>query len=337
MVENPANNLGQKNQEPQNHWIEKVTKQVGSLDVNPRYLSIRQQNPGENASVNSSRRDELTGVFNETDNMRTFIASRLGRTIKEGEKWVCIYADVDNLKAANTKIGRPFGDAIIKWGAKQVSNTLDQVDFNDATEIYFIRSKDGADESMVWIMGLEDNQIEALSRGLNKAQEPIILKDPVFTLSTSAVLISSEEPSLKEEIKKTKDWLEKKDEETRSVPFNFYQQIKNKVEVVVKGSKIIKDLVRLSGTHIMEKFAEIDINALVELFVNDFGDSRISSDLLKILFEIVSIKSVITPQMAKGAAAFVQVIAPQELAGPGEKMPPERIHQIFQDIFGKSE
>jgi GGDEF domain-containing protein len=113
---------------PQNNF-EQIVKSVGiTLNTPPRYLY-------DNFSFKEeTTKDELTGLPIESDVVRKKIAGRLGQATRDNQGWVCIYADADNLKTANTKFGRDFGDLVIKYGAAVILETIDRIGLNKNTE-----------------------------------------------------------------------------------------------------------------------------------------------------------------------------------------------------------
>lgn len=232
--------------------------------------------------------DPRTGVPVENDDMRTFLASKLTQSIKEGKGWACIYADADNLKGANN-FGRLFGNALIVHGMAAVCTAIDEVGLEDAS-IFATRQDQAADEAVIWLFDVSDEQIERVTERvvqLNRTRKK--LDDPPFTFSTSAAMISSKDPEIQDEQTRTRDWL-RDPQNSNAKAFDMYNHIKDRGDDETKIIKISKDLARLP---LEEASKAKNVEEVIELFVKDLGGTRVSGKLLATCFAIVRNQTVL--------------------------------------------
>lgn len=229
--------------------------------------------------------DRFTHIPIEDDSTRGVIATKLSACIKDDGQFAILYTDLDQLKAANDRVGRPFGDSYIKWGAARVFEELDKLNLSFNVEVAAIKPGYAADEIIVFLMYSSVEDLEKL-KGLEQAlKTPVELENPSFTLSLSHGLITSEEPKIKERLeKKEKAWLE---EDNRRIAFEFLNDLIAEASTLTKTQKILKDPSRLD----IEELQGKDILSIINTISKTLGGTRISGPLLERVLKLVAILS----------------------------------------------
>jgi GGDEF domain-containing protein len=243
--------------------------------------------------------DRLTGLPIEDDTIRTEIAKKLDDSIKSGKNFACIYADVDNLKTANG-ISRTFGDEIIRSDAARVCSMLDGMNMEEAS-LFVVRQTHAADETVVWVFDLTDEQLRELrekNNELNRQKANIETSpDQNFTISTTAAMVDSQTAQLQEGISATKQYLEEDDGRTS---LNFLKDITEYVDNRAKMLKIAKDIARLPVEQLGEG-EQTKTAKVIDILSKTLGGSRISEPLLRTILTITA-----------SSATMEKLTAPQE-------------------------
>jgi hypothetical protein len=211
-----------------------------------------------------------------------------------------------------------------------ILETIDRIGLNKNTEIYALRQTQAADETVVWIFGLTTEELEKLKKELEDIQ-PVKLTEPKYEFSVTSAILDNDNEAIKENLEKTRKWLKG---EERRIPLDFYQEIKDKSDAIVKQIKISKGLLKLP---INELINDQGLNQLIKLMVNDFGDTRINGAVLEIICKLVSLQTLQalrTSDKCKDAFnEFLFDIGVSEQKILSVKTP-EDIHNLFKDLFG---
>lgn len=230
--------------------------------------------------------DSLTGLPILNNEVRKVIIGEFSECIKNNGKWACINIDADQLKTANTKYGRAFGDEYINWEVAITTKAIEDAALSNTSTVRVVRPTHAADEAIVWFFNLSDDDMQKMQ----KLQESIGITVPIpelsFTFSLSTGLIKSDDLSIQKSLSETQKWL-------KAVPnrsaFDFFQMIEDKTEEQAKLEKISKDLYRLPLADLMK---EQNISLLIEIMKNNLGGSRISAHLLELILKLQSIQTV---------------------------------------------
>ncbi len=308
-----------------NPWFEKLTQQGLDLTIAEKHRQIV-------APIGGLVRDELTGLYIENDHLRTFLATKLGNCVSNGKKFACIYSDADNLKKANTQHGRDLGDMVIIDATAHLSQSLEKVGLSDQVKTYFHREKQGADEIVIWLFDLSEEQLTRLKKQFTEVDSSRTIKNPDFTFSTTTVVLDGEDPRLANYYKETANWLTANNSE---IPYDFYQKIKNTADFDVKLIKTSKDLVRLPMDQLL---TTVNIHKFIEILVSNLGDSRISSQLLEVICKLSSIEGVLSVMGSQEYEQQYKLLL-EKLGITKEDLTkaktPKMLLDIFQDLFGK--
>ncbi len=264
--------------EPANKFEQPLREKGIPLDVPERFLDTTNLPDGTHI-------DPRTGLPIEDGAFRTALAEQFSDCIRRGKNWMMIYADVDNLKSANTKHGREFGDMVIKYGAAQITKALTDIPFSEETQIIATRQTGAADETVVWLFDISDEQISQIERNMASVNEPVTITDPPFTFSTSAVALPSRDNPMQAEIESARTYL---GNNPTAIAYNEYQQIKNLGDSMAHAMKEEKDQERMPR----EQLAAADSQEATAIIVESLGDSRIGNNLLREALDIVGNKTV---------------------------------------------
>ncbi|MDO9028421.1 MAG: hypothetical protein Q7U68_06135 [Candidatus Roizmanbacteria bacterium] len=129
--------------------------------------------------------DRLTGLPILNNETRNILVNDFSNAIKNNSRWVCLYADADQLKTANTKHGRGFGDVYIKWESALITQTINDLHFSEEMIIRVIRPTYAADEIIIWLFNLQEKDFEKTHKlqELISQQQRIDELDFTFSLS----------------------------------------------------------------------------------------------------------------------------------------------------------
>ncbi|MBI3366476.1 diguanylate cyclase [Candidatus Roizmanbacteria bacterium] len=232
--------------------------------------------------------DELTGLPVENSKLRKALARELTRCAKQNKNWTVMYVDLDQLKTANDKIDRRFGDVFILWGAAQITNAITEYSKNGAIDLekktILYRPKEAADELAIYFFDVTEDEMKAINemqlRLVDRGSHPIIDVDKKkFRFSLSSGLVTSKDPVVNRMVERAK---EQKDLKIYFELFNIVNDITGDIS---KAAKIIKDLKRLKPN----SFRVNSINQFIELIKRDIGGSRVSEDLIEVILQLHTI------------------------------------------------
>jgi GGDEF domain-containing protein len=256
--------------------FEERVRAVGiELDIPDRFINT-------DRFPESTHIDPLTGLPIEEDAMRIQVAQEFTDCIKEGKHWVMVYSDADNLKQANKRHKREFGDTVIRYGAARPTQLADQLNLPDEVSTYAMRQTGAADETVMWFFGVTEDQIEQIKNLTGPIGEKKKISDPEFTFSVSAVALSSTDESLQDQITQTREFL---DGNPDSKAFNLFKTIKEKADTETQIMKISKDVERLPVERLSAASGYEDIKSII---IEEIGDSRISEKLLSHVLDIIA-------------------------------------------------
>lgn len=317
----------QSTQEPisqLNPWKETLEQQGINFEIPPRFLELP-------PDIHIENRDRNTGLAVETDTLRRDIAVALSRCIRDGKNWAVVYSDVDNLKQANEKIDRDFGDMVIRYGAASTTRAVEEVDVSPNAQVIATRRGQAADETIIWLFDISTEELERLEKKFKEPETSTEVRDPNFTFSTSTVLITSNDPKIQEQIEQTKSWLKETDDR---IAFEFYQTLTTIAETDVKLLKTAKDLARLP----IEQLLTVEgVNGFIEVITQNLGNSRIGDELLETILKLTgtaSIKAIIGS--IKNREAYQLLL--QELGISEEEVrqngDPRKMLSLFERLFG---
>lgn len=226
--------------------------------------------------------DHLTGLPVEDNVLRRSIIENLGTCIKNGTNFACVFADVDQLKSANN-IDRKLGDEVIKYGAAQVTGLVADLDLENVTT-YITRQTDAADETVMWLFGLTDEQTASLKQKTSefrRKKDTVTLDDGrVLPLSSSASLATSKDDKVIDRVNSLQSEL---NADPQKQPYGFYEDLKTELDDRVKIFKIAKEI---ANVPIDQASGVRGVNAIINLFAEEFGGQRTSKQLLKALMRI---------------------------------------------------
>lgn len=263
-------------QEPQtiNPWRQRLEAQGLSFTISPKLR--------ETPQVSDLRRDRLTGIAMESDDIRQTVAERLSACIKEGRPWAFIHTDEDSLKLANDTYDRKLGDMVIILGAARIGTVIENVQLAPQVEVIAARPGDAADEINLWLFGASEDELQRLRVELIAAESPLQTQDPPFDFSVTTTVISSSDESIKDMLETAKMWLAENPEKTE---YDIYEKVKEKAETIVHLRKIEKDFERIKNIS-----PEMGVEETIEQISREFGDRRLSRVVLQRLLEIVAKK-----------------------------------------------
>ncbi|PIY70151.1 hypothetical protein COY89_02590, partial [Candidatus Roizmanbacteria bacterium CG_4_10_14_0_8_um_filter_36_36] len=192
--------------------------------------------------------DELTGLPLETDEVRRKVANQLGICLRAGKKFAVIYTDTDNLKQTNTVHGRDLGDMVIKYGVAVAAGIIEKTQFNSEAEIYFFKPTSAADETIIWVFGVSDEDLNNIKKAIDEIR-PIKVDNLNYVFSTTSSVVDSQHPDIAAIVDETTTWF--KGNESR-IPFDLYQEVEKKADSINHQLKIDKDLNRLSPEELIK-------------------------------------------------------------------------------------
>jgi GGDEF domain-containing protein len=258
--------------EPRNKWEDHLRSKGVPLDTFHHFFSEE--------IIEGEVPDNQTGLMVETDNLRRKLAEQFSKSIKSGENWAILYGDADNLKAANTRHGREYGDMLIKYGAAVLTKVLSELDFPEEVIQVVTRQTNAADEQVGYLFNLTDEQIQQLNDVLIELDNTIEVDDPKFLFSQTFSLITSKSPEAQEYIASAQEYLKSNPNGTAYLEFN---SIKQHLDDDVKLKKIAKDIKRIPVDRLAGSESEEDIR---NILLEEIGDMRISTPLLEKIMQI---------------------------------------------------
>lgn len=277
--------------------------------------------------------DRLTGLPILNNETRNILVNDFSNAIKNNSRWACLYADADQLKTANAKYGRGFGDVYIKWESSLVTHTIDNLHFSEGAIIRVVRPTHAADEIIIWFFDLQEEDLKET----HKLQELISQQKRIdkldFTFSLSSGLLMSDDKAIETNIQNTKKWLLENPEKHA---FDLFQQVEDKLEEQAKVEKIARDLSRLPLPKLLE---QNNINALIGIMRKNLGGTRISEDLLELILKLQSIQTI---RLLKNQINYSTYVAMLRELGVGEDhldniTTPDVLVELFRDLFGQED
>ena len=274
--------------------------------------------------------DSLTGLPILNNETRKVLIGEFSECIKNNGKWECINIDADQLKTANSKYGRGFGDEYINWEVAITTKAIEDAALSNTATIRVVRPTHAADEAIVWLFNLSDDDMQKMQ----KLQESIGITVPIpdlsFTFSLSTGLIKSDEVSIQKSLSDTKNWLTQDKERSA---FDFFQTIEDKTDELAKLEKISKDLYRLPLSELMK---QQNISLLIKVMTDNLGGTRISEHLLELILKLQSIQTIRLLGNKVDRATYItmlQALGVDE-ADLNNVESPEALVKLFRKLFG---
>lgn len=288
--------------------VEKLTKQ-GNQEINPYSLFLKEQGINFKPQIKylenrflikyaagkrlGGPRDEKTGLVTENGDLREGLAVGLTETIRRGENWAVMTIDLDQLKKANTDIGRLFGDVYISWGARKAIDILKENDQGESLLGKTVVFKEGktSDEIKLWFFGVNKKELEEIKKLndiVNQSSQELKIKKSnkkvKFNFSLSSGLVTSKDKNIQRKIKKT---LEKQP----AVFWNLFNLVNDLSDLKADRIKLSKDISRFQK--ILDQVREKNsITELNQWLVKEYGDGRIKTSILSLILKITEISSV---------------------------------------------
>lgn len=269
-----------------NHnWEASIVGQGVNLDIPQQFTDSSRFPPG------STLPDRLTGIPIETNVVRQIIAKNLGDCVRNNQLWACLYSDGDQLKVANTKVDRDFGDVFIKWTTAQITQGIkDDLPPNLHNKVVIVRPATGSDEVLVWFFDItpeESRLIKVLQQKLDSTSQGI--HHPPFTFSQTVTLISPEDEDIKKQVNETRDFLEG---DAARTPLDLYKLVEDEGDRRVKEAKIDKELFRLSNLPPEELIQPPNLTSFIALICSNVGGGRVSESVLETILKLQSIQTI---------------------------------------------
>lgn len=309
-----------------NPFERQLVDQGFNFDIPKRIL-------GNEKLPEGTKRDRLTNLLIEDDALRTVVGRRLSRAIRDGENWAVVYGDADNLKLANNRYNRRMGDMVIRYGAAAVTQAVDLTNFGDQVEIIAARPGVTADETMIWIFGLSDNELQTLLKNLEDTGKPTESQNPQFRFSVSATAVSSKDPRIQDKLRTTKEHLTQAHDR---ISYDFLSDVVDIAEIDVRNIKIIKDLERLPVGELLTD--HVLLRNFISILKEDLGNSRISDQLLETICKLVSVQTVKalgkSPTTKGNFTLLLQDLGINEQQLKNARTP-EDLMRLFESMFGK--
>lgn len=257
--------------------------------------------------------DKRTGLPLETDDMRTAATSRLGEAIMQNEGFACLYTDSDNLKSANY-ISHDLGNSIIRSDAARICALLQKMNLPDGST-YVMRQAEAADETIVWVFGLTDDQLNELRDKIDAFSRQRIRfnvdggegdhddEKSELILSTTAASVDSRHEHFRERIATTKQWMEEQSAAGNDViPRNQYKEIMQYVDDQTKLLKIAKDIARVP----VEKLgAAVGRQRVKELLSDTIAQTRVSRPLAWTILSIMEDRTIMDSLVHRDRREFL--------------------------------
>jgi hypothetical protein len=280
----------------QNKWRAPLEAQGLRFDV-PDFFELGADLPREIMQKDVTV-DKLTNLPLENDAVRTEITRNVETALRNGDEVIIVSADEDNLKQANTELGKPFGNMLIRGGASKITRALADMKLPEGVKVVVVRQTGAADETIAWITGIPkvdegnpmhvDTLRNTLQQRINEATAPAqatLDKDgkPVtFTFSTTATVMATTDPRIATEVRNVR---ENTNGEPTNHTYELYNTMKEITDVEVSAIKISKDLGRLP---IESLRTAKGLEEVKQRLTEEIGNSRISKPLFKASMDIVS-------------------------------------------------
>ncbi len=305
-------------------WKYALVRQGLPLHSNPKFKDVSWL-PAGARSV-----DNLTGLPILNNETRKVLIGEFSECIKNNGKWACINIDADQLKTANTKYGRSFGDEYINWEVAITTKAIEDATLSNTATVRVVRPTHAADEVIVWFFNLSEDDMQKMQKLQKSIGITVPIPDLSFTFSLSTGLLKSDDLSIQKSLSETQEWL--KTDPNRSA-FDFFQMIEDQTDEQAKLEKISKDLYRLPLAELMK---EQNISLLIEIMKKNLGGSRISGHLLELILKLQSIQTVRLLGNKVDNATYISML--QELgveeADLNNVESPEALVQLFRNLFG---
>jgi GGDEF domain-containing protein len=260
-----------------NPYINQLSAMGIPLEVPSRFTDSNRYPPG-------TRMDALTGLPVEEGDMRILVAKKLTDAVKKGRTVVGVYVDADNLKKGNTVGGHPLGDCVIKNNAASICGVVDGLNLTEESEVYIMRPGMGADEVLIFIFGAPADELTEIKQRLSSIPRheasvvnPDTHRDIAFTFSATTAVITSDDPEMRPVLDRIR-------ESSYPIEYDAYEMIKRNLDTTTRLSKIRNDITRLDFSTLGDSTS---VQAINDIFTAEFGDSRVSTELLKISYEIL--------------------------------------------------
>ncbi|HLD01933.1 MAG TPA: diguanylate cyclase [Patescibacteria group bacterium] len=264
--------------EPPSPWREPL-KQMGiPLDIPAQFTDREQMPPRTNF-------DPLTSLPIDNDGMRLQIAGEFSQAVRDNSSFVVLYRDVDNLKVANTKHGRQFGNIVIEYGAASLLQTIQALNLPEDVRMHATRQTGAADETALWLFNVTQEQIDEIKRFVLAENDPIQTHDPEFSFSSSTAILTSNDEKAQEVLNNARKSLSENPDQPA---FREFNDLKDLADNDVKLLKISKDLQRLPVWKLASANGEEEIRRVI---LEDLGNSRISELLLSRVYEIAQFET----------------------------------------------
>lgn len=277
--------------------------------------------------------DRLTGLPVLNDEVRNILIGELSQCVRNNGKWACINVDADLLKTANDKpeLGRSFGDEYIRWETATVTDALIKIPFSDETTIRVIRPTRAADEIIVWFFNLSDEDMKKIPQVQKLIGISIPIPELSFNFSLSTGLLTSDDPTIKDSLVDSQQWLLSRPE---AQAFKLFQRIEDKTGELAKIEKIAKDLYRLP---LEELIKQENISSLITIMKNNLGGSRISGHLLELILKLQSVQTIrlLNGHLDKETYRKMLIDLGVDVNLLNNIKSPEQLVNIFRDLFGE--
>ncbi|MBI2616983.1 hypothetical protein HYW55_02545 [Candidatus Gottesmanbacteria bacterium] len=258
--------------------------QVGeSLVIPPRFQGAHVVS---NRSGLQPKLDRLTGLpILELEGEESII-SDLSEAIREGQNFMYIHVDADNLKYAN-KSSKAFGDVCIELSAAKALKLLDRgLPHESKAKIVIVRPTHAADEVSIWIFGATDEETESIKKNLDGLESAKVdIKDPPFTFTTSYGLIDQDNPLIAKELEGARGWVAK---DSGNKANRLYDRMTREAEHHAHFFKAVKDILAFPP---IKELSNLTPPQFRDKIKDEWGDKRISTNVLGMIIELSFFRS----------------------------------------------
>ncbi|OGC93223.1 hypothetical protein A2876_04955 [Candidatus Amesbacteria bacterium RIFCSPHIGHO2_01_FULL_48_32b] len=270
----------------ENKYRSQLEQQIGSgyASIPPRFRVGDPQNP---IPPEYQESDRLCGLPVMNDKVRDWLITRTASCVTNNQAVVVLEIDSDQLKAANTKVARQFGDEVIRYGAATGARLLDQAQLS--CQIAAVRPGSSPDETLFFLFNPspEDlNKIPAVRSAANAAKKVTVPdfkgKSVDFTIGNSCGIASTRDIRHSAVTTETKQLLETGQIRQASALLHSLQE---HAESTTKGIKALHEL----GDIPIEDLLKLSIRNLMDTVAEKFGNTRVSPAGLRIIMMITSI------------------------------------------------
>jgi len=235
--------------------------------------------------------DKDTGLPIMHTAFRIMVADEFSDCVRRGKNWALLKSDADNLKKANSDLGRLFGDMVIRYGAAMATNSVSELNLSKDTKIFAARpSTGGADEVEIWLFDLEDKEMGGLrERLLRHVNRNFPIEEPNFTFSTTADIVTSRDGQVRDLIKSAREYMHSSHERgSKLIAYDEFNKVNAIVDDMVKKEKDRKDISRLDLRAIRGLKGSTDMK---KYMLETFGDGRSSTGLLGAVFSLIELEA----------------------------------------------